>query len=101
MPRCSSSRCGPSTGRSGSTAGSGPPRYNAKIGGASKSYHVYTIHDGDDQAADISCRRGGPRDWHRTLNWIRNHKRGGRGGLGLYGTFVHVDLRDYAANWRG
>jgi uncharacterized protein YcbK (DUF882 family) len=75
--------------------------YNAKIGGASKSYHVYTEHDGNDQAADIICARGTPRQWHSTLNWIRTHARGGRGGLGLYGTFCHIDLRDYKADWRG
>lgn len=74
--------------------------YNARIGGASRSEHIYTIHDGNDQAADIHCRKGGPRDWHRTLNTIRALKRNGRGGLGLYGTFVHVDIRDYKADWR-
>ncbi len=75
--------------------------YNAKIGGASKSFHVYTEHDGNDQAADIRCQRGNPVQWRSTLNWIRTNKRGGRGGLGLYGTFCHIDLRDYAANWKG
>lgn len=75
--------------------------YNAKIGGASKSFHVYTEHDGNDQASDIRCQRGTPVQWHSTLNWIRNNKRGGRGGLGLYGTFCHIDLRDYRADWKG
>jgi uncharacterized protein YcbK (DUF882 family) len=75
--------------------------YNRKIGGASRSYHVYTEHDGNDQAVDIICARGTPRQWHSTAAWIRRNKRGGRGGLGLYGTFVHIDLRDFAANWRG
>jgi uncharacterized protein YcbK (DUF882 family) len=75
--------------------------YNRKIGGAPKSFHVYTIHDGNDQAADISCTRGIPAHWHTTLNWIRNHRMGSKGGLGLYNTFVHVDLRDYKADWRG
>ena len=75
--------------------------YNARIGGAIASYHVYTIHDGNDQAVDISCRKGGPRDWHRTANWIRNKRRDGSGGLGLYSTFVHIDIRDYKADWRG
>jgi uncharacterized protein YcbK (DUF882 family) len=76
-------------------------RYNASIGGASNSYHIYDAHDGHDQAADITCTRGTPREWHATLNAIRRNKRGGKGGLGLYGTFVHVDLRDYKADWRG
>jgi uncharacterized protein YcbK (DUF882 family) len=75
--------------------------YNASIGGASQSFHIYTIHDGDDQAADITCARGTPRQWHATLNWIRQHKHNGKGGLGLYSNFVHVDIRDYASNWRG
>ena len=78
-----------------------PQRYNRKIGGASKSYHCYEIHDGNDQAADIKCANGTPRQWHSTLNWLRKHKRGGRGGLGLYARFCHIDLRDYTSNWRG
>ena len=77
-----------------------PAGYNARIGGASKSYHIYDIHQ-NDQAADISCRKGGPRDWHRTLSAIRKTKRNGRGGLGLYGSFVHCDLREYQADWSG
>jgi uncharacterized protein YcbK (DUF882 family) len=75
--------------------------HNRRVGGASSSYHVYTIHDGNDQAADISCARGNPRSWHRTLNTIRARKRQGKGGLGLYRTFVHVDIRDFKADWRG
>jgi uncharacterized protein YcbK (DUF882 family) len=75
--------------------------YNRRIGGASNSFHIYTIHDGNDQAADIVCARGTPTQWHRTLNSIRRRKRNGRGGLGLYKTFVHCDIRDYKADWRG
>ena len=36
--------------------------------GEHSSMHVYTIHDGNDQAADITCKRGTPRDWHALLN---------------------------------
>lgn len=75
--------------------------WNRKVGGASQSMHVYTIHDGNDQAADITCARGNPPQWHRTLNRLRRRKRNGRGGLGLYRTFVHVDIRDVKADWRG
>lgn len=75
--------------------------YNRKVGGASNSFHIYTIHDGNDQAADVTCQNGGPHDWWATLNWIRNNKRNGRGGLGLYSSFCHVDIRDYKADWRG
>ena len=75
--------------------------YNRKIGGEPNSFHIYPAHDGNDQAADITCRNGNPRQWHAFLNGIRNKKRGGRGGLGLYSSFVHVDIRDYKADWRG
>jgi uncharacterized protein YcbK (DUF882 family) len=75
--------------------------WNEKVGGASNSYHRYGIHDGNDQAADVRCANGSPREWWATLNWIRNNKRNGRGGLGLYSTFVHCDIRDYKADWRG
>ena len=76
-------------------------RYNASIGGASQSFHVYTEHDGNDQAADVTCQRGTPRQWHAFMAGIRARKRNGRGGLGLYSSFVHVDIRDYKADWRG
>jgi uncharacterized protein YcbK (DUF882 family) len=77
------------------------PSYNARVGGARGSYHIYSAHDGNDQAADISCAKGRPTDWLRTLAAIRQRERGGKGGLGLYRTFVHVDLRDYSSNWKG
>ena len=75
--------------------------YNARIGGASRSYHIYTDHDAFDVAADITCATGTPRKWHATLNAIRRNKRQGKGGLGLYGSFVHVDTRDVKSDWRG
>src|SRR3954464_4126855 len=75
--------------------------YNRSIGGASNSFHTSTIHDGNDQAADVSCARGTPKQWHAYLASIRQRKRGGKGGLGLYSTFVHCDIRDVRADWRG
>jgi uncharacterized protein YcbK (DUF882 family) len=75
--------------------------YNRSVGGAPRSFHIYTQGDGNDQAADVSCVKGGPRDWHRFLNTVRASKRNGKGGLGLYSTFVHADIRDYKADWQG
>ena len=43
-------------------------------------YHVYTMHDGNDQAADIRCAKGNPQQWWYTLNWLRKNKRNGGGG---------------------
>jgi hypothetical protein len=76
-------------------------RHNANVGGEDGSYHIYPDHDGNDQAVDVSFARGTPSQWHATANSIRKRKRAGRGGLGLYRTFIHMDIRDYAANWRG
>jgi uncharacterized protein YcbK (DUF882 family) len=75
--------------------------YNRQIGGATQSYHIYSIHDGNDQAADITCANGDPRGWHATANAIRRRERNGKGGLGLYASFVHIDIRDTQANWKG
>lgn len=75
--------------------------YNRKVGGEPNSFHIYPAHDGNDQAVDVSFARGNSSQWHALANNIRNTKRAGRGGLGLYRTFVHIDIRDYAANWRG
>jgi uncharacterized protein YcbK (DUF882 family) len=75
--------------------------HNASCGGASNSYHCYDQHDGNDQAADVTCAKGTPKQWHATLNKLRTDKRDGKGGLGLYGSFVHVDIRDYKADWKG
>jgi zinc D-Ala-D-Ala carboxypeptidase len=75
--------------------------WNKHVGGEPNSFHIYTMHDGNDQAADVSFARGGPNQWAAFANNIRRKKRGGRGGLGIYSTFVHIDIRDYPANWRG
>jgi uncharacterized protein YcbK (DUF882 family) len=75
--------------------------YNRSIGGASNSFHVYTAHDGNDQAADVTCARGNPKQWHAFLAKVRNDQRNGKGGLGLYSSFVHCDIRDEKADWRG
>jgi len=75
--------------------------YNASIGGASGSFHIYTDHDDDDPAADVSCASGSASQWHAKLDSIRQAERNGNGGLGRYSTFVHVDLRDYPSDWTG
>jgi uncharacterized protein YcbK (DUF882 family) len=51
----------------------------------------------------VSFDRGSAMQWHAAANTIRNRKRNGRGGLGLYivSNFVHIDIRDYRADWRG
>lgn len=78
--------------------------WNARIGGARLSFHVYTDRPpGSGVAADVSFAKGSPAEWHRRAKRIRRFRQGGRGGLGRYdaGGFVHVDNRNYAADWEG
>lgn len=88
--------------------------YNAAIGGARGSYHVYDQHvaAGSVQApargvaVDVKPARGNPVKWQawavRRRGQVASLGRAGRGGIGLYvaSGFVHLDtgpLRD----WRG
>lgn len=77
--------------------------YNRSVGGVTGSYHIYPQHDGNDQAADISCARGTVSQWRNTAAAIRKRKRKGKGGIGYYPRlgFVHIDIRDYTSNWSG
>lgn len=78
--------------------------YNRAIGGARSSYHVYTLRrPRAGVAVDVSFAHGNPRRWKRAARRIRRSRRGGRGGIGYYpaGGFVHLDTRDYAADWEG
>ena len=60
--------------------------YNARIGGADNSIHIYDAHP-NAVAADKTCARGGPRDWIAATA-------GRADGRGLYSTFTHDDNRN-------
>jgi zinc D-Ala-D-Ala carboxypeptidase len=78
-------RFGPATIHSGYRSAS----YNSKVGGAPDSRHVYDRHP-LTPAADVSFANGTPSQWSklaRELAFIY-----GFGGVGTYGTHVHVDL---------
>lgn len=68
------------------------PAYNKLVGGAPQSYHV-AVEDRWGIAVDLTCKRGGPRQWYRTLGSLHP------GGLGLYPEHVHVDNRAGFARW--
>jgi chromosome segregation ATPase len=59
--------------------------YNAAIGGASNSVHIYDLHPGA-VAVDFVCASGRPSDWAAFLEARAD-------GLGRYATFVHADNR--------
>jgi len=72
--------------------------YNRKIGGAKHSQHV------QGRAADIKCANWTARQVHEAImeRRVRGHLPW-LGGLGLYPTFVHVDVRpsDRLVRWTG
>lgn len=67
-------------------------RYNAAVGGAPASFHIYRA-DRRGAAADVEAARGRPADWYRTLELTSP------GGLGAYSGHVHVDNRAGRARW--
>lgn len=78
--------------------------YNARIGGALYSFHVYTDRmPRDGVAADVCFAKGTPKEWGEFARRMREKHRDGQGGVGVYvhNGFVHVDTRDYEADWVG
>lgn len=73
-----------------------PRDYNAKIGGAKFSQHIYELTP-NSVAADMVFASGNPQAWARAADRL------GAGGVGLYVSsgFVHVDNRSGRARWTG
>ena len=74
--------------------------YNRRIGGARYSQHIYDL-DPSTVAADLIFARGQASEWAAYAESLLARKYGGRGGVGRYTGFVHVDNRGYPARWRG
>lgn len=67
-------------------------QHNIDVGGAPSSFHTFRPGR-SGVASDVWCKSGTPRDWYHFLDAQRP------GGLGRYGTFVHVDTRRGRARW--
>lgn len=67
------------------------PAYNAKVGGATLSQHLY------GRAADITVEGVKPQEVYDYLCALMPES----GGIGLYSTFVHVDTRPEKSRWKG
>ena len=68
------------------------PAYNEAVGGGKCSQHMSFT------AADIASPIATPVEIHKTLLRLRNEGFF-LGGLGIYNTFVHVDIRGWNADW--
>lgn len=75
--------------------------YNARIGGATNSQHIYE-HTYESVATDLRFAKGTPLTWATEAKRLRK-LHSDHGGVGTYVRqgFVHVDNRAYKADWTG
>ena len=71
------------------------PKYNRKIGGARKSQHMTS------KAADIKIKGMTPAEVKSTIVRLIKEGKMMSGGIGLYRTFTHYDVRGRNARWYG
>ena len=71
------------------------PRYNRRIGGARRSQHMLA------KAADIRVSGMSPSELKREIEKLIKEGKMMKGGIGLYKTFTHYDVRGRNARWRG
>lgn len=67
------------------------PPYNKSVGGATYSQHLYGT------AADIKVKGIAPKTVAAFVETLMPNT----GGIGIYGTFVHVDVREQKSRWNG
>lgn len=73
------------------TSGYRTPEYNIKVGGVAKSQHTLGL------AADIKIKGVKPSDIASYARILMPTY----GGIGIYSTFTHIDVRNTLANWKG
>ena len=69
------------------------PAHNKKIGGKPKSKHLIGM------AADITTRTHTPKELYDIIEGLINEGKMMQGGLELYPSFVHYDVRGTKARW--
>lgn len=67
------------------------PAYNKKVGGAAYSQHCYGT------AADIRITGVTPKKVAEYVETLMPNT----GGIGIYSTFTHVDVREVKSRWNG
>lgn len=69
------------------------PAHNERIGGVKNSFHVKGM------AADIVVNNVKPYIVAKQIELLIAYGKMKQGGVGIYNTFVHYDIRGYAARW--
>lgn len=69
------------------------PEYNTKIGGAKKSQHMLA------KAADIIVSGMTSLEVRNTIIQLIKDGKMKKGGVGIYPTFTHYDVRGFNARW--
>lgn len=67
--------------------------YNTSVGGSPKSQHL------EAKAADITTAKHTPKQLAKIVEGLIKSGKMKIGGLGIYPSFIHVDIRDYKARW--
>lgn len=70
------------------------PSHNSKVGGATNSYHLYAM------AADIRTQRLTPPRLAAVIERLIEEKRIIAGGIGVYSSFVHYDIRGHKTKFK-
>lgn len=65
--------------------------YNKKVGGANQSQHLY------GRAVDIKINGVSPKEVAKFAETLLPKT----GGIGVYSTFTHIDVREKKARWNG
>ena len=66
------------------------PTHNKKVGGTTYSQHLY------GKAADIKVQGIAPKDVAEYAETLLDE-----GGIGIYNTFTHIDVRSTKSRWQG
>ena len=69
------------------------PKYNKRVGGATLSQHLTA------SASDLSQNKETPLELYKRIERLIKQGKMHNGGLGLYNTFVHYDIRQEPTRW--
>lgn len=71
------------------------PSHNRRIGGAKNSMHLYA------KASDIRSLTKSPKEIKQAIETLIAQGKMSKGGVGLYSSFIHYDVRGTNTRWSG